>query len=153
MTCLAKKELLPAMLPAKSKYLAQNLFNEPSCIPFDIQEIRLSSRVEPGQPKICSYKALLAGLSPQNSPSENHSGFFSSRKAGSCEEKITASGEKFLPVSVSLWPEEACWNQLCSQGEGDNNLRQVPDKTKVCRRGGSLPAPTAARRGFSWRST
>lgn len=140
------------MLPAKSKYLVQSLFNEPSCIPFDIQEIRLSSRVEPGQLKIVHTKHSWPGCLPKTPPPKTTAAFFPAEKLEAVR-KITASGEKFLRVSVSLWPEEACWNQLCSQEEGDNNLRLVPDKTKVCRRGGSLPAPTAARRGFSWRST
>lgn len=117
---------------------------------FCFQISKLSSRVDPGSiAHDCSTpKHLWPGCLPE-SPSNNHRGFSSSQKNGVWG-KITASGEKFLPISVCFGQRKHAATN-CAPRETTAGLRQSCLTGQRCAGGVGPSQLPLLPGGISWR--
>lgn len=116
-------------------------------MPSNLQS-KFKSGARINSPSLFVCKAPLARLSPPMSPSNNHRGFFSSRKTGSCKAKSLHQERNSCQFCVTL-DRGSMLEPAVFSGRREDNIwpeTELPDKTKVCRRGGNIPAPIAVRR-------
>lgn len=121
-----------------------------------LQISKLSSRVEPGSiAQDCSTaKHFWSGCLPKTPPPITREASFPAKNLGAERQNHCIGREILISFCVTL-ARGSMLEAAEFSGRGRQQLAwdRTAWKTKVCRRGGSLPVPIAARRECSWRST